>query len=464
MSFEKLDLSDKILSALKDISFTTMTPIQEKAIPEILKGKDIVGQAQTGTGKTAAFAIPSLERLDFQNNSIQVLVIAPTRELAFQISEEFKKIGKNISFTSVVVCGGMSQQKQIEKIRRKPKIVVATPGRLVQFLEEKKIDISGIKIFIIDEIDEMIKAGFKKELREITSYLPKKKQSLLFSATMNKDVFFFTEKLLNDPIKISVGDKKTPNDSVVQFYVLVNEGEKYEILTNLLEMGRSSCVSSIVFGRTKKRVEELSIALNQNGYSAVGLHGNMSQAERLIALQNFRKGHTNILVATDVAARGLDIPNIRCVYNFDLPQDIEFYIHRIGRTGRAHQSGSSVTLVRKEELPYIEKIKNQTKSTILVMVPPSVEDIWGEKKLSIKSRIEKFDFENAPALILELATELIKKYPKELLVSSLIDQVQKKKRKVLLSGEPSVVVKKNKRSFRKKRYSSRSYSRKKYYK
>lgn len=442
MKFNECNISNQILNAINDMGFEDMMPIQEQSIPVIIEGKDVLGQAQTGTGKTAAFSIPTIQKINIENQSIQALVIAPTRELAFQILDEIKKLSKYKRIRTAIVCGGMNYNTQLADIKKNPHIVVGTPGRLIDLLSRNKLKLGSLETFIIDEVDEMFKAGFKEEVDQILGFLPKEKQSLLFSATITKDVKRIADQLLNKPQLISVSSGLASTKSVAQYFIQVTEKNKYEALTNLIDVDKPE--RAIIFGRTKKRVDELTDALALNEYNALGIHGDMPQSQRLSVMKRFRNGTCNILVATDVAARGLDINGITHVYNFDLPQEVEFYVHRIGRTGRANTTGTSISFVRKAEMSHLDKIIKMTSSEINRMEIPTKKQVRQEKLNLLKSEISDTIENKNLKRTYNLALELMEEHSPEYIVAALLEKSIDKLENVPveLTGEPPVRVKK----------------------
>jgi len=362
MKFTEIKINDRTQKAIKEIGFVEMSPIQEKSIEVAIDGFDIVGQAQTGTGKTAAFVIPILERLAKDNKGTRHLVMAPTRELALQIETEFKKIGKYQKFSITTIVGGVDFSRQIRELKNKPNVIVATPGRLIDHIGKNRLDFKNLQTFVIDEVDEMFKNGFKEEIDQIVDVLPSIKQTMLFSATISPNVKKIVKETCYDAKYITVSSGKNVNKNVKQSYIIIKEEEKLDTLIDLLRLHERE--AAVIFGRTKRRAEELGEALVKNGFNAGSLHGDLDQKARNRILKRFKDGAIDILVATDVAARGIDVQNITHVYNFDLPQETEFYTHRIGRTGRANRSGSAISFCRKEELPHIERIMKETNAKI----------------------------------------------------------------------------------------------------
>ena len=441
MKFNELKIGKRTLDAIVTMGFDEMMPIQEQAIPKILEGKNIIGEAHTGTGKTAAFGIPLFELIEEDKKEIQCLIMAPTRELAMQIVDELKKIGKNYHYDIVALVGGMSITDQARELKKNPKIIVATPGRIVDHLDRKRLNLNSVKTFILDEVDEMLKVGFKEEIDKIIDLLPKEKQTLLFSATVSKSIQSIASNISDDFELISVTEGTQSTDSITQYCIITKEANKFNTLTKLLDLDNPKL--AIVFGRTKRRADELNDALSKCGYKVAALHGDLSQGQRNAVLKKFKNNEINILVATDVAARGLDVTGVTHVYNFDLPQEVEYYIHRIGRTGRANDKGVSYTFVRESEIPHLEKIKKETNSVIKIMDSPSVSDLKNSNRDQIIKKIDE-SLVNADKIANEASiTALMESYSAEDLALALIELTSTKRnlKDITLTGEPPVRIK-----------------------
>ncbi|MFT9213095.1 DEAD/DEAH box helicase [Liquorilactobacillus ghanensis] len=374
MKFTELGLSDYLLKAIKRSGFEEATPIQEQTIPLVLKGDDVIGQAQTGTGKTAAFGLPILEHIDVKLNQVQALIVSPTRELAIQTQEELFRLGKDEKAKVQVVYGGADIRRQIHSLKRAPQILVGTPGRLLDHLRRRTVDLSNVKTVVLDEADEMLDMGFVEDIESIIKEIPAERQTLLFSATMPPAILKIGEKFMQDPQIVKIKAKELTTDLVDQFYVRARDFEKFDVMTRIFDV--QSPELTIVFGRTKRRVDELSKGLEARGYNAKGIHGDLSQQRRMSILKQFKAGKLDILVATDVAARGLDISGVTHVYNYDIPQDPESYVHRIGRTGRAGHHGVSVTFVTPNEMDYLRVIEHLTKKRMSPLKPPTEQEAF----------------------------------------------------------------------------------------
>ena len=405
--FEDLKISGDLLKSIRAMGFEEATPIQAEAIPYALEGKDLIGQAQTGTGKTAAFGIPIIERLEKGCSSIQGLVITPTRELAVQVAEELNRIGQCKGAKTLPIYGGQDIERQIRALKKKPEIIVGTPGRLMDHMRRKTIRLHDLKVVVLDEADEMLNMGFVEDIEAILQEVPEERQTLLFSATMAKPIQNLAQKFMQNPLVIKVKSKEVTVPSIEQYYLEVQEKYKFDVLCRLLDS--HSPELAIVFGRTKKRVDELSEALNKRGYSAEGIHGDLTQSKRDTVLRQFKENVIDILVATDVAARGLDISGVTHVYNFDIPQDPESYVHRIGRTGRAGKSGLAVTLVNPREIGHLRVIEGLTKRKIPRKPIPTVSEVMqGQQRMTLEkvlAAMENNDISSYTKLAQELLEE-----------------------------------------------------------
>lgn len=432
VSFQDFNIDQSIVKALSDMGFENPTPIQEKSIPVAITGKDIIGQAQTGTGKTTAFGVPLINKIDAESQKVQGLVICPTRELAIQVAEELNRIGNVKKVHTVPVYGGQDISRQIRSLKKRPHIVVATPGRLLDHIRRKTVRLQDVSAVVLDEADEMLNMGFIEDIEAILSEIPTGYQTMLFSATMPKRIQKLAETFMNDPELIQVKAKQLTVANIEQYYVELKESQKFDVLCRLLDI--ESPDLAIIFGRTKKRVDELTEGLNKRGYSAEGIHGDIQQSKRERVINRFKEQVTDILVATDVAARGLDISGVTHVYNFDLPQDPESYVHRIGRTGRAGQKGQSVTFVVPREIEHLKNIEQLTKKKITKMPIPTYDDvIEGIQQASKKDVIDaigKNDYDEYKLI----AEQLLDEYPSIDVVAATLK---------LLSKEPkeSVTVK-----------------------
>jgi ATP-dependent RNA helicase DeaD len=386
LTFQDLGLKKQILNSVKKAGFTAPSPIQAQAIPVVLSGRDMVGQAHTGTGKTAAFGLPCLNNMKGENG-VEILVITPTRELATQVSDELFKYGKDLGVKTTTVYGGSSYKRQIDLIKRGAGIVVATPGRLLDILKRDMLDNFAPSMVILDEADEMLDMGFLDDINEIFSYLPTNRQTLLFSATMPKPIKLLAERILENPEFISITKGETTNADIAQEYYVIDERERDDAIIRLMDSEETG--KSVVFCRTKSEVDRLSNVLSNAGYLANGLHGDMEQRQRETVISGFKKNSVKVLVATDVAARGIHVNNITHVFNYHIPFDPESYVHRIGRTGRAGTKGKAITLLTPHEFKELQKIKKKVGTTMEHAFVPSKNDLRESSLKSLVTNIEE---------------------------------------------------------------------------
>lgn len=384
MQFNELNLSQEILEAVEELGFSEMTEIQQQSIPLLIQGKDVIGRSNTGTGKTAAFGIPAVEGItDSDKKSVAVLILCPTRELAMQACEEIKKFAKykRIVRTSAVY-GGASMEKQIMELKRGANIVIGTPGRVMDHIRRRTLKLDNIRTVILDEADEMLNMGFREDIESILSDIPEERQTVLFSATMPPEILAITEKYQHEPVQIKIKSAHKTVELIQQFYFMVAMGRKTDALKLLL--AAYSPESAMVFCNTKKMVDELTEELVKSGIRAAGLHGDMKQAQRTQVMNSFKAKNTDVLVATDVAARGIDVSGIDAVFNYDIPQDNEYYIHRIGRTGRAGREGTAYTLITNRRQQFeLKNIAKYTKAEITELSLPNKADVIEAKKNGI---------------------------------------------------------------------------------
>jgi ATP-dependent RNA helicase RhlE len=364
MNFSSFGLSDRILDAVRAVGYTTPTPIQNLAIRPALAGKDLIASAQTGTGKTAAFVLPLLHRLAEGSTSAgyhenpRALVLTPTRELAQQVQQAVTDYGRFLSLRALSVYGGVSIDAQLKQLRRGMDIIVATPGRLLDHMQRGSIDLAHVEVLVLDEADRMLDMGFIHDIRKIVAKIPKNRQTLLFSATISSDIASMASSILKDPQTVEAGERHNPVETITQRFFLVAKEQKMDLLVHAMQKEQMGSV--LVFSRTKHGADKITRRLTQNGIEAVAIHSDRTQGQRERALEGFRKGKARVLVATDIAARGIDVSGISHVINFDVPQYAEDYIHRIGRTGRAGASGSAVTFVANDEKQYLRRIEQFT--------------------------------------------------------------------------------------------------------
>lgn len=387
MLFTEMGLSEDILMGIRELGFETPTPIQEKVIPILIENRrDIVGLAQTGTGKTAAFGLPLLQNISLRDNYPQMLVLSPTRELCLQITrdlENFSKFKNGIKI--VAVYGGASMDKQISALKQGVHIIVATPGRINDLLRRKKADLSRINSLVLDEADEMLKMGFREEVDAILASTPTEKNTLLFSATMSGDIATIAKSYMNDPVEVSIGTKNAGADNVSHIYHMVHARDRYAALKRVADYNPD--VYGIVFCRTRQETKEVAASLMKDGYNAEALHGDLTQAQRDYVMQKFRDRNLSLLVATDVAARGLDVNDLTHVINYNLPDDSENYTHRSGRTGRAGKEGTSVSIIHTKEMGKVREIERAIKKKFLPMPVPGGKEICERQLFSLINRM-----------------------------------------------------------------------------
>ena len=385
-SFRDLKLSEPLIKVLDEIGYETPTPIQRQAIPPLMSGRDILGHAPTGTGKTAAFALPLLSAIDVQNKNIQVLTLTPTRELAIQVAEAFQHYAAHIKgFHVLPIYGGQEYGGQIRQLKRGVQVVVGTPGRLMDHMRKGTLKLGGLKAVVLDEADEMLRMGFIDEVEWILDQTPDKRQMALFSATMPKQVERIARRYLNDPTEISIKARTATAETIRQRYWQVSGFHKLDALTRILEV--ESFEAILMFVRTKTATTELAEKLEARGYAAAAMNGDMAQKHREQTVERLKKGSLDILVATDVAARGLDVDRISHVINYDVPYDTEAYIHRIGRTGRAGRSGEAILFVAPRERRMLAAIERATRQKIEQMVLPSTEAVNNKRIADFKQKI-----------------------------------------------------------------------------
>ena len=362
-SFDKLGLTESVLQGVRSAGYDTPTPIQAAAIPVARRGHDLIGCAQTGTGKTAAFVLPMLDRMVHRHagdrrRAVRSLTIVPTRELALQVETAVRTYGRHTSLRSLAVFGGVGIHPQMHKLRRGIDMLVATPGRLLDLMDRGTVDLSSVEVLILDEADRMLDMGFIRDIRKIVAAIPRERQTMLFSATMPREVRTLANRILQEPEYLEMGERRNPAATVAQHVCAVKQAQKTALLAHILD--NEPVENVIVFARTKHRADRVARQLKRSGFSTTVLHSNRSQSQRERALDGFRTGRFRVLVATNIAARGIDVDSITHVINYDTPRQAEDYIHRIGRTGRAAATGDAITFVGEEELPYLRAIERHT--------------------------------------------------------------------------------------------------------
>ncbi|HVE72313.1 MAG TPA: DEAD/DEAH box helicase [Thermoanaerobaculia bacterium] len=363
MSFSSLGLGPKLLQSISDANYTQPTPIQSAAIPRVLEGRDLIGIAQTGTGKTAAFVLPLLERImNKTGRTPRALIVAPTRELALQIDEQVRILGRHHRVRCATIFGGVGEQPQIDALRRGVDVVVATPGRLLDLMGSGHVSLRDVEIAVLDEADRMLDMGFLPQIRRVVNALPKQRQTLLFSATLSSDIEKITGEFQRNPETVEIGRRANPAESVAQFLYPVPKSRKVDLLVHLLR--DSSLDSVLVFSRTKHGADKIVRKLKAANIAAAALHSNRSQSQRVTALNSFKSGHARVLVATDIASRGIDVEGISHVINFDFPMHAEDYVHRIGRTGRADAIGDAISFVTPDDEAYVRGLEKMTRRSV----------------------------------------------------------------------------------------------------
>jgi len=443
MTFQEFNLSPKVLRAITEMGFEEATPIQAKTIPLAIEGRDLIGQAQTGTGKTAAFGVPLVDKIDIQEEKIVALIMCPTRELAIQVAEEIGKLGRFKGIRSLPIYGGQDIVKQIRALKKKPQIIIGTPGRLLDHINRKTIKLDGVETVVLDEADEMLDMGFMEDIQSILSLVPEDRHTMLFSATMPANIQKLAQQFLRNPEHVSVIPKQVSAPTISQAYMEVHEKQKFEALSRLIDM--ESPDLAIVFGRTKRRVDELSEALQKRGYAAEGLHGDLSQNQRDNVMRKFRDGSIDVLVATDVAARGLDVSGVSHVINFDLPQDPESYVHRIGRTGRAGKEGTAWTFVTPREIDHLHFIEKVTRHRIPKKPLPSVaEAMEGKQRITAERILEVMQSEGHNEFK-GVAIQLLEQYDSVNLLSAALKLLTGDKKEVNIELTPEDPIRAKKR-------------------
>ena len=457
IKFNELELSEPILKAVSEMGFEETTPIQEKTIPLVINGQDIIGQAQTGTGKTAAFGIPYIERIPAERSkNIKGLVVTPTRELAIQVAEEINKLAQYKGVRALPIYGGQSIDRQIKALKKNPQIIVGTPGRLMDHMRRRTIRLNEVQMVTLDEADEMLNMGFIDDIKVILNETSENRQTLLFSATMPPPIKELGEKFMTEPELIRTKTKEITLPGITQQYVEVKERDKFNVFCRLIDSELTE--KAIVFGRTKRRVDELYKALNRRGYSAEGIHGDMTQGKRDSVIKSFRSGDVELLVATDVASRGLDVSGISHIFNFDIPQDADSYVHRIGRTGRAGESGVAITFVTPREKGHLNLIEKAIKKNIPKRPTPSIDEAFeGKQKIAVE-QIHNATKGKDVQKHYKLAEELLEENDSVELIAgalSIIINENKSEAPVKLTEEEPVVKGKPKK---RKPYSKKSYA------
>ena len=425
-TFANMGLKPRLLQMIESKGFEIPTPIQIKAIPPALDGHDVMGQAQTGTGKTAAFGIPMLNRM-IPGRGLQGLVVCPTRELAVQVTEEINSLGRGMNLHSMAVYGGQSIELQIRALNRKPELVVGTPGRLMDHMQRGNLSLSKLSFLVLDEADEMLDMGFLPDIEKIMKYCPEERQTFLFSATLDEDIRRLGSQFMHDPDIILIKSPELTVPLTQQYFLEVSPRYKIEIFCRLMDVDQPTV--SLVFCRTKKGADALAHALIDRGYDADALHGDMTQRERDNVMERFRKGNVSILVATDLAARGLDIEMVSHVFNFDIPEDPDSYVHRIGRTGRAGRDGMAITFVEPRQIRQLRIIEQHIGKKIMRRSLPSLKDAMESRQESLNRRLLESAREDLD-IYLQMAGRLMAENDAQTLLAAAL--------KIIAAGEPEI--------------------------
>ncbi|NLC87918.1 MAG: DEAD/DEAH box helicase [Clostridiaceae bacterium] len=429
LKFEELEISNNLKRALEEAGYIETTPIQEQTIPVILEGKDIIGQSQTGTGKTAAYGLPAIEKIDKNLKSIQTIILAPTRELAIQITGELRKFTKyEDGVKCLSIYGGESIERQIKSLKSGIKIVVGTPGRIMDHMRRKTLKLDDIRMVVLDEADEMLNMGFEEDIQTILSEVPEERQTVLFSATMNKRILDIAKKYLTKPVSVKIEAKQLTVDKIEQIGIEVKQSMKDETVMRLIEVNNPN--KAVIFCNTKRKVDELIEILKKNGYKAESLHGDIKQIQRQYIMEKLKRGDIQILVATDVVARGIDVDNLELVINYDIPQEEEYYVHRIGRTGRNGNSGKAYTFIGGKEKGKILRIEKYANTKILYGKIPTAREMDEAKAIKIVNKIQKI-IDNEKETNNELNNEILEKLLEansiETIAKALLETINSKK-------------------------------------
>jgi ATP-dependent RNA helicase DeaD len=422
IAFTNLGLSETRVNQLETLGFVKPTEIQEKAIPLVLEGHDIVGLSQTGTGKTAAYSLPILDQIDLNNKSVQALILAPTRELAQQVAEAIKDFSGERRLYILTICGGQSMDRQIRSLEKGVQIVVGTPGRVIDLLERQKLKLNQLRWAVLDEADEMLSMGFIDDVKKILKQAPENHQTTCFSATMPREIRDLIHQFLKSPVTVSAAQNESTPAKIEQHVYFVPRGwTKFKALQPILEM--ESLESALIFVRTKQTAAELTIKLQEAGQSADEYHGNLSQAQRERLVQRFRDGKIRLVVATDIAARGLDVENLSHVINYDLPDNAESYIHRIGRTGRAGKTGTAIALVEPIDRRLLRQVERRIRQTLEVRQIPSRSQVEGKRLEKLQAQIQESLAGERMASFLPIVRELSGEYDPQAIAAAALQMI-----------------------------------------
>ncbi|HNX65939.1 MAG TPA: DEAD/DEAH box helicase [Bacteroidales bacterium] len=421
MTFREMGLSSEILMGIESLGFENATPIQEKVIPYLLKNKrDLIGLAQTGTGKTAAFGLPSLEKLDINNRNPQMLVLSPTRELCLQITNDLNNYGRFIEGLHIVaVYGGADISRQIKALKDGAHIIVATPGRIHDLVRRQRVNLSEVNTLVLDEADEMLKMGFREDVDAILAKTPAEKNTLLFSATMSPEILGITKNYMTDPLEITIGQKNSGAENVSHIYHMVHSKDRYEALKRVVD--NYPDMYAIVFCRTRQEAKDVAASLMRDGYNADALHGDLSQSQRDFVMQKFREKTLSVLVGTDVAARGLDVNNLTHVINYNLPDDLEVYTHRSGRTGRAGKEGIAISIINMKERGHIAQIEKTIHKKIAYMPVPTGKEICERRLFDMIEHMQQITVDHGQIdLYIDKAYEMLSDISKEEIIKRFV--------------------------------------------
>lgn len=422
ITFQSLGLSEQFVEQLESLGFSAPTHIQTQAIPEMLQGRDIVAQSQTGTGKTAAFSLPILEQIDPDNKNVQALILSPTRELAQQVAQAIEDFSGNRRLYVLTVCGGQSMDRQIRSLQKGVHIVVGTPGRVIDLLERKKLNLDHTKWAVLDEADEMLSMGFIDDVKQILSQSPDDRQTACFSATMPRQIRDLVKQFLNDPVNVTVEQPKAAPARITQNVYFVPRGwSKTKVLLPILEMENPQ--SAIIFVRTKKTASEVTAQLQEAGQSVDEYHGNLSQIQRERLVQRFREGKIHMIVATDIAARGLDVEHLSHVINYDLPDNTETYIHRIGRTGRAGKEGTAIALVQPIDRRMLSQIERRLRQQLNICQVPNRAEVEGQRLTKLEDKIKEALAGERMASFLPIVRELSSEYDPQAIAAAALQMM-----------------------------------------
>ena len=469
-TFRDLGLSEACVNQLEAIGFVEPTDIQQQAIPSLLQGKDIFGQSQTGTGKTAAFSLPALDLIDTDSKAVQVLILTPTRELAQQVGEAIKDFTGNRRLYVLNVYGGQSIERQISSLRRGVQVVVGTPGRVIDLLERGNLDLKELKVAVLDEADEMLSMGFIDDVKTILRQAPKERQTACFSATMPREIRDLVKHFLNSPVMVKVQQEEAAPTRIDQHVYTVPRGwQKYKALQPILEIEEPD--AAIIFVRTKRTASELTTKLQEAGHSVDEYHGNLTQIQRERLVKRFRDGKVRMIVATDIAARGLDVENMSHVINYDLPDNAETYIHRIGRTGRAGKSGTAIALIQPADRRMLKQIERKLRQKIDIFQIPSRAQVEAKRIAKLQTMVKESLAGERMASFLPLVRELSDEYDPQAIAAAVLQMVydrdcpewMKHDWEVPEAGiSKPIIKKKSNRSYNKDRYQGKSVNRNKY--